>query len=218
MELTLTATRIIMTELTSIRFSGCWPNPSEIIKHDRSLLEGTALAPHQKEGGVANIAPMPRNFGWWCWSWSFHSPSLHRQKTDNRHALTFSSFYPACSHHSLSAHTKHKQQHSTQNSCKFFEFLSCKTVLVIHLLELKCWRGRHGWDNTSGAVSQPLVTLSLTINETLKWLALLPILMQESFSWWQCSDRYIASLLHHLHTPFPCFLPIPNKPYGFCRC
>ena len=34
-----------------------------------------------------------------------------------------------------------------------------------------------------------LVTLSLTINETLKWLSLLPILMQESFWWWQCSDQ-----------------------------
>ena len=28
-----------------------------------------------------------------------------------------------------------------------------------------------------------LVTLSLTINETLKWLSSLPVLMQESF-WW----------------------------------
>ena len=28
------------------------------------------------------------------------------------------------------------------------------------------------------------VTLSLTINETLKWLSLLPILMQESLFWW----------------------------------
>ena len=28
-----------------------------------------------------------------------------------------------------------------------------------------------------------LVTLSLTINETFKWLSSLPILMQESF-WW----------------------------------
>ena len=28
-----------------------------------------------------------------------------------------------------------------------------------------------------------LVTLSITINETLKWLSTLPILMQESF-WW----------------------------------
>ena len=39
-----------------------------------------------------------------------------------------------------------------------------------------------------------LVTLSLTINETLKWLSSLPILMQESFWWWQCSNRYIISL------------------------
>ena len=30
---------------------------------------------------------------------------------------------------------------------------------------------------------QCLVTLSLTINETLKWLSLLLILMQESFRW-----------------------------------
>ena len=39
-----------------------------------------------------------------------------------------------------------------------------------------------------------LVTLSLTINETLKWFSLLPILMQESFWWWQCGDRYIIYL------------------------
>ena len=39
--------------------------------------------------------------------------------------------------------------------------------------------------------------------ETLKWLSSLPILMQESFWWWQCSDRYITSLSLHLHTPFP---------------
>ena len=36
-----------------------------------------------------------------------------------------------------------------------------------------------------------LVTLSLTINETLKWLSSLPVLIQESFWWWQCCDRYI---------------------------
>ena len=48
-----------------------------------------------------------------------------------------------------------------------------------------------------------LVTLSLTINETLKWLSSLPILMQESFWWWQCSDECIISLFPHLHTPFP---------------
>ena len=39
-----------------------------------------------------------------------------------------------------------------------------------------------------------LVALSLTINETLKWLSSLPILMQESFWWWQCSASYIISL------------------------
>ena len=49
------------------------------------------------------------------------------------------------------------------------------------------------------------MTLSLTINETLKWLSSLPILMQESFWWWQCSDRYILSLFPHLHTTFPPF-------------
>ena len=38
--------------------------------------------------------------------------------------------------------------------------------------------------------------------ETLKWLSSLPILRQESFCWWQRSDRYIISLFHHLHTPF----------------
>ena len=41
--------------------------------------------------------------------------------------------------------------------------------------------------------------------ETLKWLSSLPILMQESFWWWQCSDRYIVSLSPHLHAPFPPF-------------
>ena len=43
--------------------------------------------------------------------------------------------------------------------------------------------------------------------ETLKWLSSLPILMQKSFWWWQCSDRYIISLSPHLHTPFPPFSP-----------
>ena len=33
-----------------------------------------------------------------------------------------------------------------------------------------------------------LVTLSLTVNETLKWLSLFTILMQESFWLWQWSD------------------------------
>ena len=39
--------------------------------------------------------------------------------------------------------------------------------------------------------------------ETLKWLSSLPIFMQESFWWWQCSDRYILSVSPHIHTPFP---------------
>ena len=43
--------------------------------------------------------------------------------------------------------------------------------------------------------------------ETLKWLSSLPILMQKSFWWWQCSDRYIISLSPHLCTPFPPFSP-----------
>ena len=55
-----------------------------------------------------------------------------------------------------------------------------------------------------------VLTFSLTINETAKWLSSLPILMQESFWWWQCSDRYIISLFPHLNSP------VPNKPYGFC--
>ena len=43
--------------------------------------------------------------------------------------------------------------------------------------------------------------------ETLKCLSSLPILMQESFWWWQCSDRYIISLFPHLHNPLPPFSP-----------
>ena len=66
-----------------------------------------------------------------------------------------------------------------------------------------------------------LVTLSLTINETLKWLSSLPILMQESFWWWQCSDRYIISLFPHLHNPFPSSLIslavfVDVKHYVYC--
>ena len=45
--------------------------------------------------------------------------------------------------------------------------------------------------------------------ETLKWLSSLPILMQESFWWWQRGDRYIISLFPHLHTPPP---PPPPPP------
>ena len=60
-----------------------------------------------------------------------------------------------------------------------------------------------------------LVTLPITVpTETLEWLLSLPILMQESFWWRQCSDRYIISFSPHLHTP----VPVPNKPYGFCGC
>ena len=47
-----------------------------------------------------------------------------------------------------------------------------------------------------------LVTLSLTINETLKCLSSLCILMRESFWWGQWSERYRISLFPHLHTPF----------------
>ena len=57
-----------------------------------------------------------------------------------------------------------------------------------------------------------LATLSLTINETFKRLPSLPILMQESFWWWQCSDGYIISL----SPSFPHLLPVRNKTYGFC--
>ena len=52
-----------------------------------------------------------------------------------------------------------------------------------------------------------LVTLALTITETLKWLSSLPILMQESFWWWQCSDRYIIS-------PPPPPPPYPPTPFS----
>ena len=38
-----------------------------------------------------------------------------------------------------------------------------------------------------------LVTLSITVNGTFKWLSSLPILTQKSFWWWQCSNRYIIS-------------------------
>ena len=36
-----------------------------------------------------------------------------------------------------------------------------------------------------------LVTLTLTINETLKWFSSLPILLMKSFWCWQCSDSYM---------------------------
>ena len=47
------------------------------------------------------------------------------------------------------------------------------------------------------------VTCPSLPTETLKWLSSLPILMQKSFWWWQCSDGYILSLSPHLRTPSP---------------
>ena len=52
--------------------------------------------------------------------------------------------------------------------------------------------------------------------KTLKWLAALPIIMQKSFWWWQCSDRHIISLSPPTSIPPSPLLPVPNKPYGFC--
>ena len=51
------------------------------------------------------------------------------------------------------------------------------------------------WALSSKAVvhGHCLVTLPFTLNETLKWHSSLPILMQDSFWWWQCSVRYIFS-------------------------
>ena len=43
--------------------------------------------------------------------------------------------------------------------------------------------------------------------ETLKWLSSLPTLMQKSFWWWQCSDRYIFFPLHPPPFPLPLFSP-----------
>ena len=47
------------------------------------------------------------------------------------------------------------------------------------------------------------MTLYFTINETLKRLPSLPILMQKSFWWCQCSDRYITSLFPPTSIPPP---------------
>jgi len=63
-----------------------------------------------------------------------------------------------------------------------------------------------------------LLTLSLTINETLKWLLPLPILMKESFWWWQCSNtnRYI-NIIYNLPVLPPSPIPIISiKLYGSC--
>ena len=42
-----------------------------------------------------------------------------------------------------------------------------------------------------------------SIHEILKWLSSLPILMKESFWWWQCSDGYTLSLFPHHIPPTP---------------
>ena len=55
------------------------------------------------------------------------------------------------------------------------------------------------------------------VSETLTCLSSLPILMLESFCWWQCSDRYIISLSPSFHIASP-LLPVSNKPHGFCWC
>ena len=57
-----------------------------------------------------------------------------------------------------------------------------------------------------------LVTLSLTINETLKWLSSLPTLIHKSFWWWQCSDRYTISPPPPHHHPHP--TSIPPSPFS----
>ena len=51
------------------------------------------------------------------------------------------------------------------------------------------------------------VTLSVTINETLKWLPSLPILIHESFWWWQFNDKYNYNLI----LPPP---PYPLPPFS----
>ena len=40
-----------------------------------------------------------------------------------------------------------------------------------------------------------VLKLLYTVTKTLEWLSSLPVLMQESFWWWQCSDRYIIYVI-----------------------
>ena len=55
-----------------------------------------------------------------------------------------------------------------------------------------------------------LVTLPLTINETLKWFSSVTAYLNAGVILVVPSDRYLISLFPYLHTSFP------NKPYGFC--
>ena len=50
-----------------------------------------------------------------------------------------------------------------------------------------------------------LVSLSIASYWNIQMALIAAILMQKSFLWWQCSDRYIISisLSPHLHTPSP---------------
>ena len=62
-----------------------------------------------------------------------------------------------------------------------------------------------------------LVSLSIASYWNIQMALIAAILMQRSFWWWQCSDRYIISisLSPHLSTPSPPpppLLPVPNKP------
>ena len=96
--------------------------------------------------------------------------------------------------------------YSARTSC---EVSPSKVLQIVYACgpALKCWISVQicfGCPFSSKVVvcRHCLLTLSLRVNETLKWLLSLPILMQESFWWWQCSDRYIISLFSHLCVPF----------------
>ena len=59
-------------------------------------------------------------------------------------------------------------------------------------------------------------TLSLTLNETLKWLSSLPIFICRNHSGDDSvADRYIY-IISLVPPPRPSLFPVPNKPYGFC--